>query len=371
MPSTERPLVSVVVPVYNDRDGLGATLASLVEQTYPESSYEVIVVDNGSTDRTPQLARAVAAGNEVVCVEEETEIQGSYAARNAGIRASEGEILAFLDADVTVEPDWLETAVAWMNDHDAKYVGCRIEIPEPDREPVEPAQGLVGSAQGLAGPAQGLVGSVRDLVGRYDALTGFPVERYVRENEFAPTCGLLVAREVFDDVGLFDPGLVSGGDTEFGQRVADAGYELHYAPELRVEHPARSSLRSLLGKHVRVGRGMAQRSRRHPDRYDPPSPWSPRGLLGPHPRRFHRAFGEAWTDLSRPEKVGMYAVGTLVGYAVTAGRALEHVGGRGGSAPVTEWVEAEADAGRVKAEADVGRDGAEADVGRGEVEAKS
>lgn len=338
MPSTERPFVSVVVPVYNDRDGLGATLASLVEQTYPESSHEVMVVDNGSTDRTPQLARAVAAGNEVVRVESETKIRGSYAARNAGIRASQGEILAFLDADVTVEPDWLETAVAWMDERDAEYVGCRVEIPKPDRSQVGP---------------------IRDLAGKYDALAGFPVERYVEENEFAPTCGLLVAREVFDEVGLFDAGLVSGGDTEFGQRVAAAGYELHYAPELRVDHPARSSLRSLLGKHVRVGRGMTQRSRRHPDRYDPPSPWNPRGLLPPHPLRFHGAFGERWNDLSRAEKVGMYAIGALVGYAVTVGRALEHVGERGGVTPAEEGVEAGAAEGQAEAETLGGREEAE------------
>lgn len=307
MSLTDHPFVSVVVPVYNDPAGLRATLASLVSQTYPTDDYEVVVVDNGSTDETIAIAREVAAAQpSIVRVERETDVQGSYAARNTGIEASRGDVLAFLDADVTVEADWIEAGVAELREREADYVGCRVDVPCP-----EPT-----------------------LAGRYNALTGFPVERYVEEHDFAPTCALLVTRDVFEDVGLFDAELVSGGDTEFGQRVAASGRTLHYAPDLRAEHPARTSLRSLLSKYVRIGRGMTQRSRRYPARFDPAPLYHPIGYLPPHPLRFHRNFGSDWNGLSRTERLGMYVIGSLTKLAGTAGRALERFGSSDAAAAV-------------------------------------
>lgn len=291
--SRDPPFVSVVVPVYNDPDGLRTTLESLVAQTYPTSAYEIVVVDNGSEDGTLSVARAMATDHpDVVRVERETDVQGSYAARNTGIRSTTGEYLAFVDADVVADPDWLEAGMATIRERDADYVGCRVDISR----------------------------SERTLAGLYNELTGFPVQRYIEENAFAPTCALFVAREVFDEVGAFDANLVSGGDTEFGQRVAASGRDLHYAPDARVTHPARTSLRSLLEKYVRVGRGMEQRRRKYPDRYAPFPLSHPVTYVPPHPGRFHRNFGDDWQDLSRTEKVGLYAVGYLRRLATAAGR---------------------------------------------------
>ncbi|MFW6382696.1 MAG: glycosyltransferase, partial [Haloferacaceae archaeon] len=290
------PLVSVVVPVYNDPEGLDATLDSLLAQTYPSDRYEVVVVDNDSGDETLAVARSVAdAHPDLVRVERETDVQSSYAARNTGIGAAEGDLLAFVDADVIPDPDWLATAVSSMECRDAVYAGCRVAV-----EPSEPT-----------------------LAGRYDAYTGFPVERYVEDNGFAPTCALLVARSVVDDVGRFDETLVSGGDVEFGHRVAASGRTLHYLPEARVVHPARTSLKSLLDKHVRVGRGITQRWRRYPERYDESLASYFRGLLPNHPLRFPGHFDAEWGRLSDAERVGLYAVAYLVRLAKTTGRALE------------------------------------------------
>ncbi len=298
MSTDKLPSVSIVVPVYNDHNGLRATVRSLVEQTYPSDRYEIVVVDNDSTDSTPDVARSVATVySDLVCVERETDVQGSYAARNTGIEASAGELLGFVDADVVADADWLETAVSSMDAHDASYAGCRVDI----------------------------VCSERTCAGLYNAQMGFPVERYVTENSFAPTCALLVARDVIRDVGPFDEQLVSGGDVEFGQRVADAGWTLHYVPEARVVHPARSSLRSLLSKHVRVGRGITQRWRRYPDRYDDSLSSYLWGVLPSHPLRFPAAFDAEWGRISLPKQLGTYAVSYLVRLARTTGRAVERV----------------------------------------------
>lgn len=296
MGPSSRPAVSVIVPVYNDPPGLRLTLESLLDQAYP--TYEVIVVDNNSTDDTAAVGRSIARSHpDLVRLESERDVQSSYAARNTGIQAAKGEILAFIDADVTVESDWLTKGVATMQAEDVQYVGCRVEVPHEGET----------------------------IVGRYNSITGFPVKQYVERNRFAPTCGLFVHSRLFVDVGTFDQSLVSGGDTEFGQRVAAAGYDLHYASEVRVEHPARTSLRSLLKKRLRIGRGITQRSIQYPDRYDPAPLAHPLGILPPHPGRFHQVVGDGWHELNWSAKIGLYGVAYLERLAETAGRALETV----------------------------------------------
>jgi glycosyltransferase involved in cell wall biosynthesis len=298
MSPEDAPFVSVVIPVYNDPGGLQQTVASLVEQTYPSSRYEIVVVDNDSTDDTLAVARSAAdAHPDLVRVERETDVQSSYAARNTGIETSDGELLAFVDADVIAEPDWLETGVSSMREHDAAYAGCRVDVE----------------------------GSESTLAGQYDVHTGFPVEEYVEEFDFAPTCALFVERDLVCEVGTFDGELFSGGDVEFGNRVAASGRTLHYVPAARVVHPARTSLRSLLGKYVRVGRGIAQRSRRYPDRYGDSISSYLLGLLPNHPLRFPESIGSEWRRLSRVERVGLYGVAYLVRLARTTGRAIERV----------------------------------------------
>src|ERR1041384_5139232 len=93
--------VSVIVPVWNDAERLGHCLHALEKQTYPAESYEVIVVDNGSTD---SVACLVAAYGRARLVSEQR--PGSYAARNTGLNLARGQVIAFTDADCLPAPDW-------------------------------------------------------------------------------------------------------------------------------------------------------------------------------------------------------------------------------------------------------------------------
>jgi glycosyltransferase involved in cell wall biosynthesis len=93
------PFVSIIVPVYNGSRTIDALLTSLLALDYPPDQHEILIVDNKSTDDTRQRIQRYP-----VTLLEETEIQGSYAARNRGIEAAQGEILAFTDADCVVEP---------------------------------------------------------------------------------------------------------------------------------------------------------------------------------------------------------------------------------------------------------------------------
>ncbi len=223
MSDTQSIPLSVIIPVYNDPEGLETTVESLLDQTVDD--YEILVADNGSTDLTRKLAKAYATRDRVIHVVED-EIQGSYAARNAGIAAARGEILCFIDADMWVDSTWLERVQERIRSDEADYLGCNVEI----------------------------VVDEETIFAEYNRENGFPVETYIAEENFAPTCCLVVRRSVIDAVGPFDKRLVSSGDAEFGKRVHRAGYEQAFAGDITMYHPARSSLLSLLQKQSRIGR---------------------------------------------------------------------------------------------------------------------
>lgn len=258
---------SVIIPVYNDPDGLTTTIESLLDQS--AADYEVIIVDNGSTDRTVSVARDFAKESRVRLTIEEN-IQGSYAARNAGIQVAQGKVFGFIDADMWVESDYVEEITRRVLDG-SDYLGCAVEV----------------------------VDGTDTLWGSYNAVTGFPIQHYIEQLGFAPTCCLVVHRRVIEDVGPFDERLVSSGDLEFGRRVSDAGYELEYDPEITLYHPARSTFSELSTKHDRLGRGVEQLQKYHPDRFEHPPIYSPLIYAPPHPKRFYhdvRGNGRAMTD---------------------------------------------------------------------------
>jgi glycosyltransferase involved in cell wall biosynthesis len=118
-PATDPPsatadlrLVSVVIPTCNRREVLARCLVALAAQSYPR--FEIVVVDDGSTDDTPaMLADFAAKHNQIelrtICNERHC---GANASRNRGIREARGDIIAFLDSDCIAEPDWLEKLIA-------------------------------------------------------------------------------------------------------------------------------------------------------------------------------------------------------------------------------------------------------------------
>lgn len=277
--------VSVIVPVYNDPDGIRATLKSLVDQTLSE--FQVIVVDNDSTDSTPEVVRSFERKYEAVVLHSETDVQSSYAARNTGINNSSSDILSFVDADMTVPEDWLESALEVFDESAADYMGCNVNLTLPD----EPS-----------------------LAARYDYHTGFPVQQYLDRQRFVPTCCLFVRREVFEDVGLFDSRLVSGGDKEFGNRVHDAGHTLHYAGGVIMYHPTRDTVNAHIRKNIRVGRGLCQLQRLYPDRYGRPGiPPRPSGIKS------------LQTDLKAGDRIGLKTLSTALIFVRAMGYYSEYI----------------------------------------------
>lgn len=219
---TATPFVTVIVPVYNDAQRIGTCVGALLAQTYPRDCYEVIVVDNGSSDATREVA-----GRFPITVLVENEIQSSYAARNRGIRHAKGELLAFTDSDCTPAPQWIAEGVRAMREQGADLVGGNVRFvysPSPTGAEV------------------------------YDSISNLQMEQSIRERKVAKTANLFVRRSVFDEVGLFQDGLQSGGDIFWTKQATSAGKRLVYAPTAEISHPTRR-LRELLRKQYRVGRG--------------------------------------------------------------------------------------------------------------------
>ena len=122
------PIISVVIPVYNCADTIRTCLESIFAQSYPRNHFEVIVVDDGSTDETASVARALAAtSNECLTILSQANA-GPAAARNAGIRAASGTIVAFTDADCVAAPNWLESLIHVFNQYpDVAGVGGPLD----------------------------------------------------------------------------------------------------------------------------------------------------------------------------------------------------------------------------------------------------
>lgn len=219
------PRFSVVVPVFNDTEGLLVCLEALELQTFPKDRFEVIVVDNGSAHPLPRPDTSLRL---MIIFESRP---GSYAARNAGVRRSRGELLAFTDADCQPAHDWLEQLdLLFDEDKSVMAIGGRIEV----------------TISGERRPAE-----LYEL-----ALTPFPQSRMVETGRYAATANLTVRRSAFQSVGEFDSELLSSGDREWGNRLVAQDLVLRYSSRPVVMHPARKSIRDLVKKRRRIAGGM-------------------------------------------------------------------------------------------------------------------
>lgn len=246
--------VSTITPVYNDPTGVTDTLESL---PLTDDRAEFILINNGSTDETGSvIARFEESYDNVTTMYEPGE-NSQFAARNSAIRASDSDLLAFVDADMTLPDDWLSSVITEYQTSDAEFMASNVDLTLPD----DPT-----------------------FAAKYDRHTGFPVETYIKTQHFAPTCCLIISRSVFADIGLFDDRLHSGGDKEFGTRAYQADYEIQFIPDITVHHPTRNAVSALVDKASRVGRGHCQLQRYHPSQFGMPGvPPRPSGVKRPAP----------------------------------------------------------------------------------------
>lgn len=232
-PLSRTPKVSVVVATYNGEKTLRTCLESLRRLRYPD--YEVILVDDGSTDSTWEIAGQFP---EVRRLRHEN--RGLSAARNTGLMAATGEIVAYTDCDCRVDEDWLYYLVGDLVDSGFVGVGGH-NLPPPDDSPVAAA---VMVSPG--GPAHVMLDD--------------------REAEHLPGCNMAFYKWALTEIGGFDPLFrKAGDDVDVCWRLQQAGYKLGFSPSGFVWHYRRCSVTAYLKQQEGYGEAEALLARRHPE----------------------------------------------------------------------------------------------------------
>ncbi len=210
--------VSIIIPTYARPELDPGLVQALADQTYA-GPVQVIVVDNNAEP-------TVKVPENWISVHEPT--PGSYAARNAGVAAATGDVLAFTDDDCCPDPSWLERAVAALARNPRSAIGGRVRLT------TRPSPSAAES---------------------YEKMFDLQQRRFVASG-FAATANLVVEADDFARVGRFDASLFSGGDVEWGRRAGLSGVTIIYADDVLVLHRARRTTREVLRKHRRVTGGQ-------------------------------------------------------------------------------------------------------------------
>ncbi|MDH4319181.1 MAG: glycosyltransferase family 2 protein [Desulfobulbaceae bacterium] len=212
------PDISIVIPTYNRCSILVEALECLARQdTGGDFSYEIVVLDDLSDDKTPQVVRAFAANSPVAVRYILGEGMGYTHALNSGVAEARGHYIAFFDDDQRTHAGWLGALYRVARDEGADLVGGPIAL----RLPMENYKKM--------GPVY------RDMCGETHNFI-FP-DRYIHKNPLPPGGNRLVKREVFERVGIFDENMLTGGcDRDFLLRALGAGFRPGWAVGGDIEH---------------------------------------------------------------------------------------------------------------------------------------
>ena len=270
LPLPAYPKVSVVVASYNGARTLEACLKSLKRLNYPD--YEVILVDDGSSDETQSIVKKFPFVRNI-----RQENQGLSAARNRGIAAALGEIVAFTDSDCRADEDWLYYLVGDLQRTDYIGMGGHNLLPPED----SPVAAVVMASPG--GPAHVMLTDT--------------------EAEHIPGCNMAFYKAALDQIGGFDPVFrKAGDDVDMCWRLQQQGYKIGFSAAGFVWHYRRSTLRAYLNQQNGYGEAEALLLRKHPQYFNSAgrSRWAGRiyassrmGLVLERSIIYHGLFGSA------------------------------------------------------------------------------
>jgi GT2 family glycosyltransferase len=228
------PSVSVVVCTYNGAATIRDTLDHLAELDYPD--YEVIVVNDGSTDSVPEIA----AQYDVRLIS--TRNQGLGQARNEGLAAARGEIIAYIDDDAYPTKPWLRHLARAFIESEHTCIGGPNFVPAED--------GWIGQcvADSPGGP--------------------LPVLLTDELAEHVPGCNMAFRRERLQEIGGFDPLFrAAGDDVDICWRVQDKGWTIGFAPAAMVWHHRRATIKRYWRQQVGYGKAESLLERKWPGRF--------------------------------------------------------------------------------------------------------
>lgn len=214
---------SVVIPVYNEAHGLWRVLDALKEQTFPQEKFEVIVVDNGSTDNTQEVVSQYEGVQYLLQTEY---LNSSFSSRNRGLEIAQGEVIVFLDGTVVPDKTWLEEGLKCMEKRNADMVSSNIRL--------DYGENITGAKL-------------------FDSNNG-TIERKVKNRDCAITSSLFVKAILFEKLGKFREGAETAEDPMWTWKATQKGYKLEFCRESKGVKKAKT-LRKLLKKQWRDAKG--------------------------------------------------------------------------------------------------------------------
>ena len=203
--------VSVIVPVYNSSKTLRKTVESLLNQNFPKNLYEIILVDDGSTDGSLDVISDLTGKSQVnVKMIRLKTHRGCFSARNEGIKSSHGQLIAFIDSDMVASPSWLDNLVKPLMLNRSLGAVCGRVLSDENSILISP---VLVSTEGAT---------------RIDVETGR-----------TGTGNICYRKEVLQLLGGFDERFDPRfrGDSDLGLRAVDAGFKLGYAANAIAHHP--------------------------------------------------------------------------------------------------------------------------------------
>jgi GT2 family glycosyltransferase len=234
-PSVRWPRISVVVCSYNGARTIDETLTNLADLKYPD--YEVIVIDDGSGDGTSAIARQY----DVRLIR--TENRGLSAARNQGLEAATGEIVAYIDDDAYPDQEWLTyLAAAFLRSEHVGIGGPNLAVPGD--------------------------GAIADCVAN---APGGPVHVLLSDEvaEHIPGCNMAYRRDKLKEIGGFDSRFwVAGDDVDLCWRLQERGWSIGFAPTAVVWHHRRNSVRAYFRQQRGYAKAEALLAEKWPSKYN-------------------------------------------------------------------------------------------------------
>ena len=226
------PFVSVVLATYNRRKILEECLDSLFNQTYPQDKYEVIVVNDSSTDNTIEFLSDYSKKQPRLKFFTQKN-QGPYIAKNLGIKNALGEIICFTGDDCIAEKNWIENLVKKYTDESIGGVGGVIASYPP-----------------------------KTLAERY-CYVADPFNQEKMSKVYLMTGNASYTRKALDEVGGFDTFFRYAGDCDMGLMVNLRGYRLEYAADAVVYHKHGETFRSIFKQKIRYGKGYTRMNKKY------------------------------------------------------------------------------------------------------------
>jgi len=215
---------SIIIPAYNEENVIKDCLQSVIKVNYPDSLYEVIVIDDGSTDRTYDIVETYSKNNTNIklCSKENG---GKASALNYGLKHAEGEYIIVTDADGIVEKNWISKIINRFENHDMVIGSCSAKSPDSWLEKIQHALYLIKFQHG------GVKGT--------------------------PSVGVNNAfrKSIIEEVGKFDETKTSI-TSDFIRRVKNAGFDVCFDPEIKVSTKVTNNLIGFLKQKLRWREGI-------------------------------------------------------------------------------------------------------------------